>query len=103
MARRAARRPPNGTAHYFDHHVWARRDPWFVGETSARATRLAGRNRRLHRVRAASLRPYGSADVPPRHGTSRPDVPRSRAHAFRRAAGPASTDPQYPDVLGEEG
>ena len=75
----------------------------FVGETSARATRLAGRNRRLHRVRAASLRPHGSADVPPRHGAPRPDVPRSRDHAFSRAAGPASADPQHPDIVGEDG
>src|SRR5580693_10661341 len=90
MARRAARRPPGGTAHHLDHHVWARRNVKFVGETSPRATRLAGRNRRLHRVRAASLRPHGSADVPPRHGAPRPDVPRSRDHAFGRAVGPAS-------------
>src|SRR5437868_15503997 len=102
MAGRTARRPSGGVAHYLDHYVRTRRDLAFVGETSPRVARFAGGNRRLHRIRAAPLRSHGSADVPPRHGPSRPDVPRSHPYALHRAARPASADIKYPDLLGED-
>ena len=78
MARRAARRPQARPAHDLDHHVRPCRDLARLGAPSAGAARPAGRDRRLHRVRAAALRAHGSADVPPG-----PGAPRARPSARR--------------------
>ncbi len=98
---RAAHRPR--PAHDLDHHVRPRRDVARLVAPSAGAARPAGRDGRLHRVRAAALRAHGSADVPPGPRPPRPDLPRGGDHAFRRAAGAASGDHQHPDVVGEDG
>ena len=103
VARRAARGAPARTAHDLDHHVRPRRGAGLVGASSAGVARPAGRDRRLHRVRAAALRAHGSADVPPWPGAARPDLPRGGDHAFGGAAGFASGDHQHPDVVGEDG
>ena len=63
MARRAARRAWARPAHDLDHHVRPCRDLARLGAPSAGAARPAGRDRRLHRVRAAAVRAHGSADV----------------------------------------
>jgi FO synthase len=65
--------------------------------------RPAGGERWLHRIRAAALRPHGSADVPARPGAQGADLPRGAADAQRRAAGAASAYHQHPDQLGEDG
>ena len=103
MARRAARRPQARPAHDLDHHVRPCRDLARLGAPSPGAARPAGRDRRLHRVRAAALRAHGSADVPPGPGAPRPDLPRGGDHAFDRPPGAASGDHQHPDLVGEDG
>ena len=55
-------------AHDLHHHVRPCRNLDVLGAASAGAARPAGRDRRLHRIRAAALRAHGSADVPPRQG-----------------------------------
>ena len=103
MARRAARRARARPAHDLDHHVRPCRDLARLVAPSAGAARPAGRDRRLHRVRAAALRAHGSADVPPGPRPPRADLPRGGDHAFGGAPGAASGDHQHPDLVGQDG
>ena len=71
---------------------WARPSP-------ARA-RAAGAERRLHRVRAAAVRPDGGADLPQGARAARADLRRGAARARGRAARPAPADHEHPGVAG---
>ena len=70
----AHRRRP---AHHRHDHVRPRRPLRALGAASAAHPRAAGRNRRLHRVRAAAVRAHGSADLSAR-------AARARARPFAR-------------------
>ncbi len=69
-----------------DDHVRPCRRPAELGSTPDRAPRAAAADRRLHRVRAAALRPHGGADLPQGQGPPRPDLPRGAADARGRPA-----------------
>ena len=56
---------------------------------------------RLHRVRAAALRPHGLADLPPGQGPAGADLGRGRAGPRGRAHRPGGPDRQHPGLLGE--
>ncbi len=63
----------------------------------------AARDGRLHRVRAAPLRPHGHADLPATQGAPRTDVPRDAADAFGGADRVSRRHRQHPGELGQDG
>ena len=68
-----------------------------------RIRELQVRDRRLHGVRAAALRPHGGADLSQGSRTPRTDVPRSGADARGRKAGAAPDAHEHSDLVGEDG
>ena len=65
--------------------------------------RIAGADRRLHRIRAVALCADGDADLPEGPRPPRPDLPRGGADARRRAPRAAPGHHQHPDLLGQDG
>ena len=92
-------RPP----HDSHDHVRAYRASNVLGAASAGRPGFAGGDRRLHGIRAAAIRAYGSADVSARRGSARADLPRSGVDARGGAARAASPDREHPDLLGQDG
>ena len=94
---RAPRRHPH------DEHddVRPRRQPAPLGQPPAGPQQDPGRDRRVHRVRAAAVRAHQRADLPGRRRPSRPD-PARQPRRPRDGPDPAARpDPQHPDELGQ--
>ena len=84
-----------------DDDVRPRRQPAALGRPPARAVPDPGRDRRLHRVRAAAVRAHQRADLPRRRRPARPD-PARQPRGARDGPDPAARpDPQHPDLLGQ--
>ena len=96
---RASSRPQ----HHGDHHVRQRRGAGLLGAPPQRNSRSANRDRRVHRIRAAALRPYGGADLSARQGAQGAELARGGADARGGAARPQPGHSQHPGVLGEDG
>ena len=75
--------------------------PRSLGAAPPARTRATAAVGRVHRVRAAAVRPDGGADLPPGARTARADVPRDAARPRGRAARAASGDHEHPGVVGE--
>ena len=90
-------------AHDLHDHVRPYRASHILGAASAGLAGFAGGDGRLHRIRAAAVRAYGSADVSQGRGSARTDLPGSGAHARRGAACAPPAHHEHPDVLGEDG
>ena len=84
-----------------DDHVRLGRGPALVGAPPPRAARAAEADGRLHRVRAAPVRPHGGADLPEGPRAAGADVPRGGAHARGRPARAPPVDHERPGLLGE--
>ena len=65
--------------------------------------RAAGRNRRLHRVRAAAVRAHGGADLPQARRPQGSDLARGAPDARDRASRAAPAHHQRADIVGEDG
>ena len=74
-----------------------------LGAAPVAHPRIAGADRRLHRIRAVALRADGDADLPEGPRPPRPDLPRGGADARRRAPRAAPGHHQHPDLLGQDG
>ena len=93
----------DGPPEYRHDHVRACRPLRALGAPSAADPRVAGQDRRLHRVRAAALCADGDADLSQGSGPPRPDLARGGADARGRTPGAAPADHQHPDLLGQDG
>ena len=85
------------------HHVRPRRRLPALGAAPAAGARPRRAHRRVHRVRAASLRAHGVADVPAWPGPARADAARGGPDACGGPARPRPVDREHPDLVGEEG
>ena len=101
VARRPPHRAPRRAPLEQHDHVRPRRRPRELGPPPDRRPRPAARDRRLHRVRAAPVRPHGGPDLPERPRPPRPDVRRGAADARRRPARAAPLDREHPGLLGQ--
>ena len=86
-----------------DDHVWPHGELGELGSAPAPVAFPPRANRRLHRVRASTVRSHGSADLPEGPCTTWPDLPRSRADARRGAPGTTPALHQHPSLVGEDG
>ena len=93
----------SGLAQHRDRDVRSRRAAAPLGEAPAAHPRAAGRDRRLHRVRAAAVRAHGGADLPQGRRPPGAHLARGAPDARDRASRAASAHPEYPDLLGEDG
>ena len=75
--------------------------PRSVGSPSPPRARAAAALGRIHRVRAAALRPDGGADLPPGSRATRADVPRDAARPRCRATRTAPGDHERPGLVGQ--
>ena len=92
-----------GLAQHRDRDVRSRRPPAPLGQAPAARPRAAGRNRRLHRVRAAAVRAHGGADLPQGRRPQGSDLARGAPDARDRASRAAPAHHQRADIVGEDG
>ena len=92
-----------GAAQHRHDHVRPCRRATSLGAPPPARARLAGANGWLHRVRAASLRRDGGADLSQGPRQAGADLARGPADAFGGAARAAPGYPQHPDFVGENG
>ena len=84
-----------------DDDVRPRRQPAPLGATPPRAQQDPGRDRWIHRVRAAALRAPLGADLPRRCGPAGADTARQPRGARTGTDHAARADRQHPDLLGQ--
>ena len=101
VARGSRHRPPGRPPLDDDHHVRLGRRPAKLGASSAPSAGAAEAKRRVHGVRAASLRPHGGADLPQGRRKAGTDLPRGAPHALGLAARAPPVHHQHPGVLGQ--
>src|SRR2546421_82572 len=103
MARGPSGRPLSGAPVEHHHHVRLRRVARALGPAHRAHPGAAEGDRRLHRVRAAPLRPHGRAHLSPAQGPPRPDLPRGVAHARRGPNRLPAVGSEHPGELGQDG
>src|SRR5262245_58378591 len=103
MARSDACSTSQRIAEHRDHHVRPCRPLRALGATPSAHPPAAARDGRLHRVRAAAVRAYGSPDLSQGPLPAWPHFPGGRADARDRPPRAAPADHQHPDLLGEDG
>ena len=101
LGRGRLHRAPRRAALELDDDVRPRRQPPALGPAPARPQQDPGRDRRLHRVRAAAVRAHVLTDLPRRRRPPRPDPARQPRGPRAGADHAARPDRQHPDVLGE--
>ncbi|CAA9227937.1 MAG: 7,8-didemethyl-8-hydroxy-5-deazariboflavin synthase subunit 1 / 7,8-didemethyl-8-hydroxy-5-deazariboflavin synthase subunit 2, partial [uncultured Blastococcus sp.] len=94
-------RARRGPADDVDDDVRPRRHPGALGRAPAHPGRAAGRDGRLHRVRAAALRAPQLPHLPGRRRPARADRAGEPGGARRGAAAAARAHLQHPDLVGE--
>ena len=100
-SRWSAPRTGSGLPSQLDDDVRPRRQPAALGAAPARAQPDPGRDRRVHRVRAAAVRAHQRADLPGRRGPPGPDAARQPRGARGGADHAARPDRQHPVLVGQ--